>query len=216
MSNSLVLRTALDVAKYKGGFNSPVSENRIRATQYKMGIDAFKALVPFDQFDNVYLVDNTIRSSLDIDPEILDSLPPSCKIIITNTNKFGKYNKGSGDVETYRYMFNSKILSEGFIIHFEPRLLLFNSDIFDSFLQNNRSLLNLSPDGKGIQTGYMFLKTEEMKDFCSLPRLLEMTIGRQSIENHMLEFATNKDIELKRNYTCAYRIDPLTRSKIPY
>ena len=216
MSASLVLRTALNIEDYKNVMKSPVASTEIRLNQYIDGLYQFKDLVPLDSFTEVLVVDNTINSTYDFDKRIKRALPIGTNFVATGTNRFGKYNKGAGDVETYRHLFRSGMLKTDFIVHFEPRLKLSDPTIFIDFAVNNRSLLCVSPQGESIQTGYMFLASKIFEEFCSIKRLVGMTLRQKSIEDVMFEFALKKKVELINNYTCSFRSDPITGREIPY
>ena len=216
MTATLVLRSAINVKKYRNFLRSPVTSNTDREMEYAQGIVKFFSLINHQSFDFILLVDNTISSINDYPDALRKLLPESCEIIASNSNKFGKYNKGAGDLETYRYLFNRNKITTPYTVHFEPRLQLSNSRIFERFFMSPKSLLSLSMDRAGIQTGYMFLKTSQLKKFCSFARLIRMVIKKQSIENHMLQFAQSKNIEILEGYYCSLRIDPLTRNMIEY
>jgi hypothetical protein len=216
MTTTLVLRSAINVKKYRSKLRSPVTPNSEREMEYAQGIVKFFSLVNYQSFDFILLVDNTISSIHDYPQELRKILPESCEIIASNSNKFGKYNKGAGDIETYRYLFGRDKITTKYTVHFEPRLQLSNSQIFERFFKSPMSLLSLSMDRAGIQTGYMFLETSQLRKFCSLARLISLVIKRQSIENHMLRFAKTKKIQILEGYYCSFRIDPLTRNLIEY
>ncbi len=216
MSTTLVLRSAINVNKYKNILRSPVSSNIDREAEYANGIVKFFSLVNYQSFDFILLVDNTISSINDYPEALRKLLPKSCQIITSNSNRFGKYNKGAGDLETYRYLFRRKKITTDYIIHFEPRLQLSNSLLFERFFMSPMSLLSKSLDQSGIQTGYMFLNSVQMKKFCSLTRLVRMLLFKQSIENHMLMFAYANKIQILEGYHCSFRIDPITRKLIEY
>lgn len=216
MSTSLVLRTAFDIGRYKNADRSPVASAQNRLEQYIDGFNRFSSLVSIELFDDVFVVDNTLNAVTDFDKRIRKCLPGNVKFLATGTNRFGRYNKGAGDVETYRFMFKSRMLRNDFTVHFEPRLKLVNTAIFDNFFTRNRSLLSVSPSGNSIQTGYMFLESAEFRKFCSFERLLYMTFRQESIENLLFKFAEKRRIELVRNYTSSLRIDPITNNEIPY
>lgn len=216
MSTSLVLRTAFDVGRYKNVDRSPVASAQIRLEQYIDGLRRFRSLISIEFFDEVFVVDNTLKSISDFDKRVVQCLPSSVKFLATGTNHFGRYNKGAGDLETYRYLFNSQLLRNEFTVHFEPRLKLIDTTIFDNFFARNRSLLCVSPNGNSIQTGYMFLASAELRKFCSLNRLLSMTLRQESIEDLIFKYAEKRNIELVSNYTSSLRIDPVTNNEVPY
>jgi hypothetical protein len=216
MSSTLVLRTAMDIRKYKNVHRSPVSSNSDRISEYKNGVSALSKLVSLAQFESILLVDNTLERESQETDLVRSYLPANTKLVLTGTNRFGQHNKGAGDVETYRYLSKEGFLKNDFLVHYEPRLILKSSTFFDKFFSNPRTILTLSPNGLGIQTGYMSFETKNLIEFCSIKRLLRMTVFNQSIENEMLQFAHKKELEISANLACTYRIDPITKQEIPY
>lgn len=216
MTSTLVLRSAINVDKYKNHSRSPITQNTERELEYAQGITKFFSLVSYENFNSIMLVDNTICSTQAYPETLRRLLPEYCEVIATRTNRFGRYNKGAGDLETYRYLFKNKKIKTEYIVHFEPRLQLSNAKIFHQFFNLQKSLLSLSPDKLGIQTGYMILEAIQLKTFCNISRLLKMVLRNESIEKHMLSFAKSQNIEILEDYHCSLRIDPVSRRLIDY
>jgi hypothetical protein len=215
-STTLVLRLALDISDYRNVERSPVSNNSERVRQYSDGLCSFFRLVDFTQFDEILFVDNTLEGLDDIPANILSDLPPTTKIILTETNQLGRWNKGAGDVETYRYLFSNDLIKTKFIFHFEPRLILKNTKLIDDFFLNPRSIFSLSSNAMGVQTGYMMVESKLYKQFCTKRRALTLTIFRKSIEGVLLRFIQKRNIEIWRDFTCCERIDPDSNRLVRY
>ena len=215
-STTLVLRLALDISNYRNTEKSPVSNNSERVKQYSDGLRTFFRLVDCEQFNEILFVDNTLNTIESIPENILAALPSSVKLILTKTNRFGRWNKGAGDVETYKYLFSRNLIKTEYIFHFEPRLILKNSKLIDDFLLNPRSIFSLSSDAMGVQTGYLMVESRLFKKFSTTRRALSLTILKKSIENALLNFIQKKNVEIWKDFTCCERIDPITNRLVRY
>jgi hypothetical protein len=215
-STTLVLRLALDISDYRNVERSPVSNNSERVKQYSDGLSSFFKLVDCNQFSEILFVDNTLEGLDSIPGNILKILPPTTKLILTKTNKFGRWNKGAGDVETYLYLFSKDLIKSKYIFHFEPRLILKNTKLIDDFFLNPRSIFSLSSDASGIQTGYMMVESKLYESFCTKGRALRLTIFRKSIEVALFRFVQKRNVEIWKNFKCCERIDPVSKRLIRY
>ena len=107
-----------------------------RLKQYEQGIEKVVELNKNYNLD-IYIADN----GYNFDDKI--KIPECVKVIKNNPNKLGSFNKGSGIIEIWNN--NIEILKQyDYIIHFEPRQLLIDNSLIDSFIENPRSIFTYS------------------------------------------------------------------------
>jgi len=175
----------------------------IRSSQISNGM---KKLFEYKQnfIDNncdVFLLDNTIKD--------FDSLPESIKqialennleIIFSPHNKYGKHNKGAGDIENLKFV-KEKLEKYKWFIHFEPRQLLVSHQFFDSFFKKPRDLFtyNENPNAvKHFNTGLYAAETKNILSFInafSEKELQNMVLNSVSIEYILHDFYVKNQIK---------------------
>jgi hypothetical protein len=210
----IILRTAFDVRKYRNKQHSPVSENNIRKEQYLIGSQSFQKFLPDIKNYEVIIIDNTVNSVEEIPTEFVD-LWENAKIVCTRTNRFGKFNKGAGDVETLRYAFKNKIITTDFLFY-ELRLKTMNPGFIQNFLDFPRNLVTLEEDKLSVRSGYVGFEYSTAQRFYSSTSLISMTVKKKSIEYLLLQYWENNSLEYlpAGNYTL--RFDPSTNQYINY
>ena len=210
----IILRTAFDVRKYRNKHDSPVSDNHTRKEQYLIGSHSFQKFLPEIQKYEVIIIDNTVKSVEDIPKEFI-ALWKNAQIVCTRTNRFGKFNKGAGDVETLRYAFKNKIITTDFLFY-ELRLKTINPGFIRNFLDYPRNLVTLEEDNLSVRSGYVGFEYSTAQKFYGSTSLISMTVKKESIENLLLQYWEKNSLEYlpAGNYTL--RFDPSANRYIFY
>lgn len=210
----LILRTAFDVGKYRNQKNSPVSDNEARKSQYIIGSVTFQQAIPnYLEFD-ITIIDNTVES-IDTIPLEFRELWKSARIICSGTNRFGRFNKGAGDVETLRFALKNQLINRNFLFY-ELRLKTIDSKFIRSFIDFPRNLITLETDECSAKSGYVGFEYSTALNFYKSAPLIKMTVTKTSIENLLFQYWNTQSLEFfpKGNY--ALRFDPWANRYIPY
>jgi len=181
------LRCAFDSSNF---FNpSWVSHGESRDSQYERGFKTFfdvyaKYNIPYK---NIYVVDNTLKSKEDLNKNIANNIPKDVNLTLTQKNKYGRRNKGAGDIEGWNFTRN--IFSKyKYFFHHEPRMETKSSVLFDTFLKepNNIFIINNEPDQ--FQTGTFIIRTEDMLDYIDYRTPQQLCSPPTNIENDLFNF----------------------------
>jgi len=163
-----------------------------RLKQYQQGIDKIVELNKNYNLD-IYIADN----GYNFDDKI--KIPECVKVIKNNPNKLGSFNKGSGIIEIWNN--NIEILKQyDYIIHFEPRQLLIDNSLIDSFIENPRSIFTYSknPNAKRhFNTGLFTCKSLDLINFITVIKPEILYQNRLSLEYVLYDFYNN----FKINYS---------------
>ena len=210
----IILRTAFDVRKYRNKNDSPVSDNDTRKEQYLIGSHSFQKFLPDIQKYEVIIIDNTVKSVEDIPNEFI-ALWKNAQIVCTRTNRFGKFNKGAGDVETLRYAFKNKIITTDFLFY-ELRLKTIDPGFIRNFLDSPRNLVTLEEDNLSVRSGYVGFEYSTAQRFYGSTSLIRMTVKKESIENLLLQYWESNSLEYLPTGKYALRFDPSANQYISY
>ena len=210
----IILRTAFDVRKYRNKNDSPVSDNDTRKEQYLIGSHSFQKFLPDIEKYEVIIIDNTVRSVEDIPNEFI-VLWKNAQIVCTRTNRFGKFNKGAGDVETLRYAFKNKIITTDFLFY-ELRLKTIDPGFIRNFLNYPRNLVTLEEDNLSVRSGYVGFEYSTAQRFYGSTSLIRMTVKKVSIENLLFQYWESNSLEYLPTGKYALRFDPSANQYISY
>jgi hypothetical protein len=210
---TIILRTALDTNKYRNVHRSPISIGGDRLQQYIEGLDRLFALPIQHTSIQFLLVDNTIRAISDFPTELTKMIPKKVKLIASRTNKFGRFNKGAGDIETMRFLFKKNLVSSDNYFHFEPRLYLQDPSFLFDFLEHPRPMICLSKENGLATTGYYGADKRSFTKFVNDISLIEMCLKSTSIEKLLLKHAQKFSWEIQKISEFCVRIDPVTGSE---
>jgi len=210
----LILRTAFDVRKYRYRKGSPVSDNNSRKNQYLLGSHSFQQSFPdYVEYD-ITIIDNTV-DSIDSIPKEFRDLWVEARIVCSKTNRYGKYNKGAGDVETLRFAFRNKVITRDFLFY-ELRLQTIDAKFIRSFTESPRNLITLETDEQSVRSGYIGFKYSTALNFYREVPLIHMTVRKTSIEHLLFQYWKEKSLEIFPNGNYALRFDPWANSYISY
>jgi hypothetical protein len=210
----IILRTAFDVGKYRNKIDSPVSDNATRKEQYLIGSHSFQKFLPDFQKYEVIIIDNTVKSIASIPKEFVD-LWKNVEILCTRTNRYGKFNKGAGDVETLRYAFKNKIITTDFLFY-ELRLKTIKSDFIRNYLDSPRNLITREVGNQSVRSGYVGFEYFTAQSFYRNTSLISMTKKKKSIEDLLFHHWIKNSFEFFPTGDYALRFDPRANRYISY
>jgi hypothetical protein len=167
-----------------------------RLHQYINGIKSFLKLNEIyinNKLIDVYIIDNTIPSHLNIHPLLLDIIPDHIKIITGNINNYGCYNKGAGIIEQWTHC-KDFINKYDWFIHFEPRQLLLNNSFIDNFINNPRNLFTYGSNKNHFNTGLFTIKTAQLMMFITSYSPKKVMENKLGLEYILFEFIKNNNI----------------------
>jgi len=182
------LRCAFDSSNFQD--QSHVSNGKKRISEYANGIEKFFNFYKryTNQYENVYILDNTLKDKSFLDQEILNKTPDGVNYIFSNQNTFGKINKGAGDIEGWNYV--KEIFKKyKYIFHYEPRLIMDSPIFIESFLKNkdNTFLKHPSLDTQ-FQTGAFLIQSKDMIDYLNYRSAKSLSDNSICIENDLCFF----------------------------
>lgn len=157
------------------------------------GLESLKKISHHDTKHDMILIDNSVNCIEELPKLIRSSIPQRCDIITDDClNKYGKNNKGAGNLEMTNSI-REKIEKYDFYIHHEPRTVIRHSEMFDSFFDNPRNLFrngscDNSKDNSQFWTGTYFISTKDMIKLLDWVDLNEMCQKYISIEYHIRSF----------------------------
>jgi len=172
-----------------------------RTLQYGNGFKKFFEIYKnySDLYDNIYIIDNTLQNKSSLDQRVINEIPESANFIFTQQNNYGKLNKGAGIVENWEFL-KEKIFEYEFMFHFEPRLLLNSSEIFDRFVKERKTTF-LTHYIEQFKTGAMILKISDLKRYLNHRKALDLCYPYISLEDDIYHFfkKNKKDFTLIEN-----------------
>jgi len=169
-------------------------------------------------FSRILLVDNTISDSNEIHRILTNLLPKNWEIIATDTNRYGRKNKGAGDIETYQTLSRTHNLN-GFLFHHEARLLIKNPKLINTFTENPRNLIceerqninsKILRKEKTISTGHFGIQSDLFFSFVNQVNLAEMVKNDLSIERLFWVFLRQNNIRVAKKAGYCLRHNPST------
>lgn len=169
--------------------------NRIQ--QYVNGINKFfeKNELYLNNNIDIVLIDNNIKNYEDIPLIIRETIPDNVKVITSLNNSNGAHNKGAGLIDNWKSCYNI-IEKYKWLIHFEPRQLLFNHDFIINFIENPRNLFNINkPHNNHFNTGLFCIKTEHLLHYIDNIDINTMIKNKISIEYSLYDYFKYNNIE---------------------
>jgi len=206
---NVVFRTAFDVSNYRNGKKSPVSPNYVRTNQYIQGMKSIIEVAPYLFEQNCILIDNTISKTEYIPYSFRQIIPKNVQIYASETNFFGRWNKGAGDVETMRKVIKLKKLEEKPVLVIELRLTYLNGYFFELFAENPISTILENKKGNSSLSGYFGLNYRDFEEFYTRISPLKMTLRKISIEDILLSTAKKNKWRVLTENCYALRHNPL-------
>lgn len=210
----IVFRTAFDVSKYRSNRRSPVSENLVRVKQYLVGSQTFQEFIPNYQDYEIIVLDNTVESKYDLPRDFL-KLWSKSEIICTGTNKYGRFNKGAGDIETLNFAFKNRIITSNFLFY-ELRMKTAKPDFINSYLSLPRNMITLDSGMQSVKSGYIGFEFGTALNFYKSVSPIRLVLQKKSIEDLLFNYWQIKSLEFFREGNYAFRFDPWENKYIPY
>jgi hypothetical protein len=190
------LRCAFNTSEFVN--KSFINHGEERVVQFIEGFKSFFKLAEkyLENYEDVYVVDNTITDKSEIDKRILEVIPKDVNFILINKNQYGKLNKGAGDIEAW--IANEKIISKyKYIFHHEPRQILLNFNLYKSFLEHQTNTFCQNEPTKinkqQFWTGTWIMDTKLLKKYTKHTTPEKMVNNSISIEFDLFEFFKNKE-----------------------
>ena len=191
------LRAAVDVSDYKYG-NDYVQS---RIDDYSRGLKIFFDKVDTSKCDVVF-VENTHESEDDLPQEVKDAIPAGTFMFVKHKNDYGKYNNGGGDIEMWKEC-QEQISEYDYFLHYEPRMILDDASMIESFLNNPRNLFCVEDNTvfPCVKTGYFGVKVVDFIEYLDGINLDEFAPPPPkdgvNIENSMRDFWETKDTDFQ-------------------
>lgn len=140
------------------GSNQNIEE---RTQQYVNGISRFFSIFKYKENTHhdihILITDNTIRETLPV--EITRIIPEDCIHSLCYNNKYGRYNKGGGLIEQWK--FNESIIENyDWYIHFEPRQQLLSNVFIDEFLKQIQNQFTINKNVHHFNTGLFCIESK--------------------------------------------------------
>lgn len=206
----LELRSAIDASAYRGHRRSPASVGKERLQQYTDGLVSLS-----DTFRNlpsgvtIALVDNTVPSESEVPGAIRGCLPGATEYWCGEINRFGKLNKGCGDVEVWRH-FRHRYAQYDFIVRFEPRMTLVDESFVTELASCHANRFWDAGDEQ-VLTGYFSVESSLILDFSRKVSLLWMAYRPVSLESSLARYLRAHGITPNGDSGRALRYDPARR-----
>ncbi len=197
------LSCSFDASSFHNANSVCTGEERI--LQYSEGFKIFFNFYKnyYDRYEDVYIVDNTLKDISHLDKRIKNEIPANVNIIFTQKNEHGKLNKGAGILENWMEV-ESLASNYEFVFHFEPRLKLKSTKIFDQFAKEKKTTF-LSHKIKQFKTGLIIFKMSDFKKYLSQRKTSDLCYPYTSLEDDIYSFF-EKD---KKNFTLIDKPDIL-------
>lgn len=167
-----------------------------RIDQYVEGFTKFFEYINILNEHNIDIIvfDNSIAKNEKLPQELLIIFPSNVIVLTGNNNKYGKFNKGAGLIETWNYLKNT-ISQYDYLIHFEPRQLLLNFNFINHFLNKNCNLFTMgNSDIKHFNTGLFTIQCEFLIKYISQINLDLMVFKQISIEYDIYDYFVKNEI----------------------
>ena len=194
MKKLLLLNTSIIVNKpIIARDNIKIEYGKKRIASYIKGFEALNSVDIINNFDDIYIFDNTVNNKNQIPNEIINHLPQKTKYFCKKNNKTGRKNKGAGMLETLQN--NSKeLLDFEKLFYFEPRLVINNSNLINKFLLSDKNYFSIESDQR-VKTGYFGSKTIDLINFLDSTKVESLIDENLHIELLMYEFYAKKNTE---------------------
>lgn len=178
-------------ASYKTSDDSNVLEHRKK--WIVQGLQSLKLVERhFDKCDVIFM-DNTVDDITELPEEIQQNFHQSFNLVLNSSlNKFGAINSGAGNLEMIKFLID-KLDQYEFYVHHEPRTVIKNTKMFDSFFDDPRNYFRIgscidAKDESQFWTGTYFISTKDLKHFLEWADLEKMCSDSISIEYYIKDF----------------------------
>lgn len=204
----LFLHTALNVDRYRATRSSPVFDNETRRLHYRNGFKSLRAHFPQIVELPVLIVDNTAAQITELEDLSSPIRSSHTRFRSISENRFGRWNKGAGNLETLRALLPELENSFDGVFYFEPRLQLKDPTPLEAFLSDPKTTVYLSDNQEHALTGYCSFRIRELHEFVYSISPFRLTITRTSLETHLFRVAKgNRHFDLKSENGYCERID---------
>lgn len=169
-----------------------LTDNDDRMKNYISGLTSLnKVLNEQNMIGNIdiYLLDNSV--GYECLPDEFKSLLTDlgCVYLNNSKNNLGKINKGAGLIETWKD--NIDIINKyDTIIHFEPRLEIYDNIFFTNYFENKKNYFCIDRTGKQFFTGLFSIKSTILLNFINETNENELVSKKISIEKSLFDFIT--------------------------
>ena len=194
MNNLLILNSSIIIKKPYLLFDDiKIEYGKARVDSYVSGFTALADLKIYDWFDNVAIIDNTIRDASYFPKDLIDLLPKDIEFLLRKKNKVGRKNKGAGMLDALQF---NKQFFKGFnkVFYFEPRLIMNENTFIKDFILNNSNYFSLEGNQR-VKSGYFGSFSEDLIEFLDKFKIEELINENIHIENIMYEFYLEKNTE---------------------
>ena len=185
------LRCAFDASSFFKEDWVQLGENRTQ--QYIKGFNSFFKIYKnhYSKYDNVYILDNTLKDQNSLDKRILNEIPNEVNFIFSNENNYGKLNKGAGDIEGWNYI-KKTILKYKYFFHYEPRHITKQTKLLDCFLKYKKNtFIKHETNPNQFKTGAFIIKTKDLIDYLNYRTPHQLCNPPTSIEDDICNFFKN-------------------------
>ena len=172
-----------------------------RIDDYSRGLKIFFNKIDTSKCDVVF-VENTCKDEDQLPQQILDSIPKGTFLFVKKKNDYGKYNNGGGDIEMWKE-YQEQIREYDYFFHYEPRMILDDASMIESFLKNPRNLFCIEDNTAFpcVKTGYFGVKVSDFMEYLDSIDLDEFAPPPPkdgvNIENSMRDFWETRDTDFQ-------------------
>ena len=188
---------ALNTSQYASEESSPIAVGEKRIQDYENGLARLRLVLRGFAKTPIFVVDNTLEDLSQIPLELKSLIPENWTIVLTHSNKYGKLNKGAGDIETIRCI-SQKLTTYNYVVFYETRLILEKSDILAALIKSPRNSIWLEnksfydfilrKKSKSVSTGFYSIKSEMLLAFVDEVDLEVMVNRKESLEDIFFDF----------------------------
>jgi len=144
-----------------------VSSGEDRNLQYVSGLRSFFQICDkyLNNYNDIYILDNTLKDKLHLDKRILSEIPNGVNFIFSNQNKYGRLNKGAGNIEGWNHI-KDIVKKYKYFFHYEPRLKLRSPKFIESFLKTKKNtfIQNQKLEHQ-FQTGAFIIESDDLMEY---------------------------------------------------
>lgn len=175
-----------------------VSESKSKLNQDKRKeqyINGIKRILEYEHIKNfdIVLVDNTTTS---IDKDIQQVMPFISETITIDKNENGQRNPGAGILDVWHHLKND-ISTYDWIIHFEPRQMMKDFRIFETFMENPRNIFMYGDNKKNhYYTGLFTIKSSTLLYYLSKMDGKNLARKHICLEYNMFEILNDVNVTI--------------------
>ena len=171
-----------------------------RISDYSKGLESFFNKVDTSNCDVVF-VENSCDDEDSLPQQILDSIPKGTFLYVKKKNDYGRYNNGGGIIEMWKE-YKEQIGEYYYFFYYEPRMILDDASMIQSFLDNPRNLFCYedNPHVSTVKTGYFGSKVSDLVEYIDsidLDKFVNFEGGGIAIESSMRDFWETKETDFQ-------------------